>query len=76
MITLSKISFNKSDLSKLTFSSLKAASDERNYIKLVKIILRSLTKLDPINANVEQAAKIADQMQAFARQKLKELEKK
>ena len=60
----------------ISLDSYSVAASEDNYEKLVQISLNSLQKTDPQNANLEQAAKIADRMQAFARQKLKVLEEK
>ncbi len=52
------------------------ATHNENKSIIAAIVHKLLKENDSSNASLEQAAIIADQMQAFARQKLKELEEK
>lgn len=60
----------------LSMSAYKYVLETENFEEVVTTVLKILKKTTPKRANIEQAAKVADQMQAFARHKLKELEEK
>ncbi len=61
---------------KISSDAYEFAANNKNIKKLVEVLLEILKSNDPEKANIEQANKIAEQMQLFAKKKLEELSKK